>query len=148
MNWFLCTITATGKHNWELANEFKMWGIPTLNKSPKSLGVNENDKLVFWLAKAGYVGIATVTSPPFKPSEKKHAPWAGGTFRYGISIPINIDFKLETPLWVDFDSQIQTQTGIHVSALRRGFTLILSESGLSVSKLIKSASKLENEKPK
>ncbi len=143
MNWFLCTITASGKHNWELANDFKVWGIPTLNKSPHSLGVEKNDKLVFWLAKAGYVGYASVMKSPFRPTEKNHAPWAGGTFRYGISIPMDIEIKLKEPLWVDFDSQVQTQTGVHVSALRRGFTQISSQSGLTIEKLIQKSYKSE-----
>ena len=136
MNWFLCTITATGRHNWDLAQEHKVWGIPTLNKTPQSLGVVENDKLVFWLARAGYVGIATVEAKPFKPFEKSQAPWAGGTFRYGISIPVTYDTVLKEPLWVDFDKQVQTKTGIHVSALRRGFTSIDKQSGITIKKLV------------
>jgi hypothetical protein len=124
MNYFICTISSTAKHNWEICKTNNLWGIPTGNRKMKLPEVNKDDKLIVYQAGAGVVAIAKVTEPIRRPMSKEEAPWAGGVFRYGAIIPIKIIKEWEQPQVLTFINGMIDGTKVSVSALRAGFRLL------------------------
>lgn len=130
MTWRVCTISASSPHNWLLACEHEKWGIPVTSGALKARSdrAREGDRLLFWLAKSGYVGYATVTENARPPTGKSDVPWAGGVYGWSLIVPMRLDFVCPQPVWVPFVDFKQIRTGITQYALRRGFLAISDQS--------------------
>jgi hypothetical protein len=86
------------------------------------------DRLLFWLAKSGFVGYSTVTEDARIPRGKADVPWAGGVYGWSLIVPMRLDFLCPQPVWLPFVDAKQTRTGISQYALRRGFLAISDQS--------------------
>lgn len=136
--WFVCTVSKGLRHNFELAKEASVWGIPSHGKNISKTQAKKGDYLVFYLASAGFFAIAELTGPMKNPESKEEAPWAGGAYRYGIVMPIKIRFELLDPVNIGFTNMKVSGTSVGVNALRRGFTRISNGDGeLILSHLLK-----------
>lgn len=137
ISWFICTISNQARHNWDIAKEFKLWGIPTSGRKVDLSLAKKNDNLIFYLASKGFLAYAHLTGGMKVPLSKEEAPWAGGIYRYGVVMPFNIDLELTTPLLKPFKNNIIEGTSISTVGLRKGFTRVSSDDGLNIVKAMK-----------
>ena len=126
----VCTVSASSPHNWTLACEHQKWGIPATTGATNARvdRARAGDRLLFWLAKSGYVGYATVTENARTPTGRDDVPWAGGLYGWSVIVPMRLDFVCPKAVWLPFRDFKQTRTGISQYALRRGFLAIPDEA--------------------
>ena len=136
MSWKICTIAAASQKNWALGRDNGVWGIPSEARKVDPNRAKKGDRLLFWLAKSGYVGYATVTEDARRPLTREEVPWAGGLYSWGIIVPMSVDFECPTPVWIAFSEGKQLHTGIPQFALQRGFTNITDEAASAALKAI------------
>lgn len=143
ISWFICTISSGARHNWDIAKEFKLWGIPTSGRKVDLSLAKKNDNLIFYLASKGLVAHAHLTGGMKVPMSKEDAPWAGGVYRYGVVMPFNLDLELTTPLLKPFKNNLIEGTNISTVGLRKGFTRISSDDGLTLVNAMKLHAKIK-----
>jgi len=76
-NWFICTISEGGIHNWDLCKGVSLWGIPSNGRNLNMSQVEPGDGLLFYWAGKGLIGHALTTGVMKRPQSKDEAPWAG-----------------------------------------------------------------------
>ena len=128
-NWFICTISAGGLHNWELCKQVSLWGIPSNGRNLNMNQVEPGDGLLFYWATKGLIGHAIATSEMKRPQSKDEAPWAGGMFRFGIVIPFDLKMEAKEAMPLKFIAGTAVGTNLKVASLRRGFARIESIDG-------------------
>jgi hypothetical protein len=128
-SWFICTIAKESAHNWEICKSVSSWGIPTSGRKLSMDQAKKGDYLLIYLASKGFIGIASITGPMKRPTDRAEAPWAGGIYRYGIVIPFELEMEMEEPLKKLFVDMKIAGTSITATALRRGFTRVSNADG-------------------
>ena len=131
-NWFICTLSKSTSHNWDICKENKIWGIPTNGRKYNLSQSIKGDYLLFYLASVGFLGIGQVTGPMRIPASKEEAPWAGGIYRYGVILPFKLLREVQDPLKVKFDSNRIPGTGVSTTLLRRGFAQLSKLDGIKL----------------
>lgn len=127
MSWFVCTISPTAPRNWELCKEYGLWGYT--RGMPKCV---PGDHLIFWIGRRGYSGYGLVTGYPYPPKSRADAPWAGGTSRFTAVIPMKVQLEVKEPIFLPFEKNIQTQTGLNTAHFQRGMTVMPDGAAQSV----------------
>ena len=141
INWFVCTISRQAPHNWDIAKQFGVWGIPTSGRKVSLDQAVKGDMLLFYFASKGFFAAAELTGAMKQPASKEEAPWAGGIYRYGAIMPFKIKIELDSPIVKPFVDNKIVGTSISTTALRKGFVRISSsDAQIIYSELIKSAS--------
>ena len=128
-NWFICTISAGGLHNWNLCKEVSLWGIPSNGRNLNMNQIEPGDGLLFYWATQGLIAHGIATSPMKRPLSKDEAPWAGGVFRFGIVIPFELKAEAKNALPIKFEAGVAVGTNVKVTSLRRGFAKIEPSDG-------------------
>ena len=140
-NWFICTISEGGIHNWDLCKGVSLWGIPSNGRNLNMTQVEAGDGLLLYWAGKGLIGYALTTGVMKRPQSKDEAPWAGGTFRFGIVVPFELILEVTEPMPLKFVGGTAVGTGLKVTSLRRGFSRIESKDGLFLLKELKASVK-------
>jgi hypothetical protein len=138
---FICTISASGLHNWDICKEIGAWGIATNGMKVTLPDVKPGDRLFIYRASKGLIATATVTDKIRIPIDRSEAPWAGGLFRYGALVPFSKVIEFEFPVKVVFEKMRILNTAISVTALRRGFSSITESDANELISHLKRASK-------
>jgi hypothetical protein len=126
-NWFVCTISRQAPHNWEIAKQHGIWGIPSSGRNISLDQAKKDDMLLFYFASKGFFAAAELIGSMRKPISKEEAPWAGGVYRYGAIMPFKIKVELETPIIKPFVDNKIVGTSISTTALRKGFVRISNQ---------------------
>jgi hypothetical protein len=137
MAWYLCTIAASSKGNWQKCIDSGMWGIATSADNTRIDPAREGDELLFWLAGSGYCGYAKVLENTRKPKDSSETPWLGGMSRYSLVVPMKVVREFKTPLKMKFANGKQELTGILQPYFQRGYMPISDDSAQSVIDLAK-----------
>lgn len=144
--WFVCTVSKDTPHNWDLAKEASVWGIPTNGRKVNMGQTQKGDYLLFYMASKGFFALAETTGPMKMPSSKEEAPWAGGIYRYGAIIPMKVLFELDAPMKKAFvDNKIEG-TSIAANVLRRGFAQISNQDGTTAAEALISEKVIQKKK--
>lgn len=137
MSWFLCTIAKQSARNWEICKNIGLWGISTNSDRARVTRAVAGDNLLFWLSSAGYLGYGTVLEDTRPPISDEEAPWGGGRRRYGLVVPMHVEYECERPVWIAFENNRQKITNIPQFALQRGFALIPDQAAKEAIKYMK-----------
>jgi hypothetical protein len=132
MSWYLCTIAATSKRNWELCLDSKTWGISTQSGFASKDMAREGDYLLFWLAKIGFVGFAEVAADTRPPVSSGEVPWLGGATKYGLVVPLKNINQFNPPIKLNFEGRTQEKTKLDQYMFQRGYMPIPDEAANSV----------------
>ncbi len=108
--------------------------------------VEAGDGLLFYWAGKGLVGYAVTTGVMKRPQSKDEAPWAGGTFRFGIVVPFELILEVTEPMPIKFVAGTAVGTSLRVTSLRRGFSRVESKDGLYLLKELKASTKKQTAK--
>ena len=141
MSNFICTISATGLHNWDICKQISAWGVATNGMKVTLPEVKSGDRLFIYRASKGIIATATVSDKIRIPLERAETPWAGGLFRYGALVPFNQVIEYDSPVKVTFVKMRITNTSISATALRRGFSSISDSDAQELISLLKQISK-------
>lgn len=101
-----------------------LWGIAQTSYHIDPNRAQPGDRLIFWLAGSGFLGTAVVTGRTYAPESHSDVPWPGGTYRWGLLVPIEVDYVCKEPVRLRFQHGRMELTGISNFALRRGFITI------------------------
>lgn len=121
MSWYLCTISATSKKNWELCKISGTWGISSGPGFASRDRARSGDNLLFWLGSVGYVGTAVVSENSRPPLTDEEVPWFGGRDRFGLIIPFIELLEFHPPRKIGFTGRVQKGTSLDQSVFQRGF---------------------------
>ena len=121
LGWYLCTIAAGSKRNWDLCKISKTWGVNTNSEYVSKDRARKDDNLLFWLGGKGYLGYAKVTEDMRPPISREETPWVGGQQIYGLVIPLELLVEFEVPRKLRFTNRIQDKTGLEQSMFQRGY---------------------------
>ncbi len=130
--WFVCTISNQAAHNWGIAKEHSLWGIPSSGRKIDLNVAAKGDYLIFYMARKGFIAIAQLSNGLKVPRSKEEAPWAGGIYRYGAVMPFKLLLELDQPFVKPFKNNMMVDTHISVTGLRKGFTRINPEDGTKI----------------
>lgn len=121
---FICTISSSGLHNWEICKAIESWGIATNGMRVNLPDLNKDDLLFIYRASKGIIATARVKSKIVIPRSREQTPWAGGLYRYGALVPFRIEREYEQAIPVKFENMRIVGTRISVTSLRRGFSRV------------------------
>jgi len=122
--WFICTLSKEGFHNWELCKQVELWGIPTNGRKKSLPDCKSGDGLLVYAASRGLKAICQIVGTPRIPLGKSEAPWAGGIFRFGLIVPFKLVIELREPIEFPFNDQKLQGTSISTTQLRKGFSRV------------------------
>jgi EVE domain len=129
MAWYLCTISASSKRNWELCKESQTWGINTSAGYASMDKARKKDNLLFYLATVGFIGFAEVAEDTRPPKSSAEAPWLGGISRFGLVIPLKPIKEFSKPYKLKFIDKKQEITNLDNSMFQRGYMPINDSVG-------------------
>lgn len=122
--WFICTLSKEGFHNWELCKQVELWGIPTNGRKKSLPDCKPGDGLLVYAASRGLKAICQIVGTPRTPVGKSEAPWAGGIYRFGLIVPFQLMIELKDPMAFPFIDQRLLGTSISTTQLRSGFSRV------------------------
>jgi hypothetical protein len=129
---YLCTISRESPNNWALCKQAGMWGIPLAAKVGYRR-VEVGDHLLIWVGGRGYVAEAIVTDVPRSPRNRDEAPWPGGTYRFGLVVPMRVINEVQTPVRFPFVGDKQADTGLSKAMFRRSFVRLPDDVSATIS---------------
>jgi hypothetical protein len=129
MAWYVCTLSATGDHNWEICKEISHWGIITEGRKNTKHEISKGDNVLFYRASRGFIAHGKFTGPARTPLDKSEAPWAGGVIKFGLIVPFKLTYELVNPQKLKMVNQVFSGTKVGSFTLRRGFAPISDEDG-------------------
>jgi len=124
MSWYVAAISKQSPHNWKLCKDIGLFGISTQGRRRNVTNIERGDEIWVWMGGKGFVARVFFLMAPRPPRDKEETPWGGGLHRFGLVIPISVDFELESPIWLGFQNGKQIETGMSQFSLRKSFSLI------------------------
>lgn len=127
MSSWICVISNQSPKNWELCKQINLFGIAAYNRKLQ-LVPKQNDRVLFWYARHGYLGFGEITADTRSPIGPEETPWAGGSYRFSKVIPFSLTYEASSPVFVPFVAGKQMETGISSFTLQRGFASIADQA--------------------
>lgn len=137
MSWYIGAIAKASARNWDLCKEISLFGISTGGRQVGASSIEPGDKLLIWLGGTGYIAITEIVGKARQPIGREEAPWGGGLHRFGLVLPIKVEFEPNAPVWLGFESGKQVNTGMPQFSLRKGFSRINDDVGKVASEIIR-----------